>query len=253
MTARLRLLNGFSVEICGEERDVPVPAQRLLAYLALVGRPTRSALAGHLWPEVGERQALGSLRSTLWRLQRTAPGLVHLKPGSVRIAPEVEVDARSLREWAEAVLNGDGTPEPGSQEVLTSELLPGWYDDWVIAEREHLHQLRVQALEVLAERLTRAGAPARALTVAYAAVRSEPLRESAHRAVIRAHLAQGNTASAMEQYEECCRLLVTEIGAPPSRQLDELVLAFRTARPRRRHRTPATWGPRGRRSSPTRP
>jgi DNA-binding SARP family transcriptional activator len=66
-------------------------------------------------------------------------------------------------------------------------LFPGWYDDWVLLERERLRRLRLHALEVLADKLVREGRYGEAVQATYAAVRTEPLRESAHRAVVRVH------------------------------------------------------------------
>jgi DNA-binding SARP family transcriptional activator len=56
-----------------------------------------------------------------------------------------------------------------------------------------------------------------------AAVRAEPLRESAHRTLVRAHLAEGNRFEANRQYHNCRRLLQAELGLEPSRGLRELI------------------------------
>jgi DNA-binding SARP family transcriptional activator len=56
-----------------------------------------------------------------------------------------------------------------------------------------------------------------------AAVACEPLRESTHRAVVRAHLAEGNPAEALRQYRSYRQLLNDELGLPPSRQFQELI------------------------------
>ena len=55
-----------------------------------------------------------------------------------------------------------------------------------------------------------------AMEAALAALRGDALRESAHRAVIRIHLAEGNLAEARHAYEQCCEVLDREIGAAPS-------------------------------------
>ena len=62
----------------------------------------------------------------------------------------------------------------------TPELLLGWYDDWVVIERERLTQLHLTALESLSDRLLSDGEHAKALQVALAAVQVDPLRESGH-------------------------------------------------------------------------
>jgi DNA-binding SARP family transcriptional activator len=106
---------------------------------------------------------------------------------------------------------------------LTGELLPDWDDDWVLIEREHHRHLGLQALETLSERLLSSGRHGRALEVALAAVAKEPLRESAHRLLVRVHLADGNAVEALRQYRLFARLAYTRIGLAPSRQMEDLV------------------------------
>lgn len=103
------------------------------------------------------------------------------------------------------------------------ELLPGWYDDWVLSERERLNQLHVHALEVLSERLTEAHRFGDAVGAAMAAVAAEPYRESAHRAMIRAYFAEGNQAEAMRQYQKYRTLLRSETGLEPSSDIRDLI------------------------------
>ena len=46
---------------------------------------------------------------------------------------------------------------PAAIVILSGEVLPGWYDDWVLVEAEDWRQLRLHALETLADRLAAAG------------------------------------------------------------------------------------------------
>ena len=98
-------------------------------------RATRlTAVAGRLWPDVREEQAQASLRSALWRLRRTAPGLVVGTPSGLSIAAGVRVDVRELQVWAERVLDPRGRADQVflPDTALRGDLLPGWYDDWVL-------------------------------------------------------------------------------------------------------------------------
>jgi DNA-binding SARP family transcriptional activator len=113
---------------------------------------------------------------------------------------------------------------------LSGELLPGWYEDWVLLERDRLRQLRLHALEALADKLAAVGRHGEALQAAHAAVRLEPLRESARRAMVRIQLAQGNVAEALRTYESFRRYLVDELGVTPSSQMEELVAGIRCPR-----------------------
>jgi len=229
-TARITLLDGFGLDLPGRVRrsiadDLPRGVQRLVAHLSLSHRPTRAAMAGHLWPDVPEDHAHGSLRSALWRLNKAAPGLVEVSGGALQLATEVRVDVRDLSDWARQAFS----PTTGPEDVappdprLLGDLLPGWYDDWVLLERERLRQLRMQALEAVAARLASLGRHGEALEAAHAAVRAEPLRESAHRRVVGIHLAEGNVAEAVRAYELFRIMLEDELGVAPTEQMTRLV------------------------------
>ena len=61
---RLQLLDSFELTHGGRRLELPLPAQRLLAFLALHDQPTlRGYVAGTLWLESNEAHAAGSLRS----------------------------------------------------------------------------------------------------------------------------------------------------------------------------------------------
>jgi DNA-binding SARP family transcriptional activator len=236
--ARVDLLGGFAVHVTGSRsraavEDLPRGVQRLVAHLGLSHRPARAAVAGLLWPDVPESQAHGSLRSALWRLQKVAPGVVDVSGGALSLAPAVRVDVRELDVWAHSALDPRSDTDPFIPAGMSGDLLPGWYDDWVLLERERLRQLRLHALEALADKLTALGRHGEAVQAAHAAVRTEPLRETAHRTLMRIHLAQGNVAEAIRTCESFRALLFLELGVAPSPQMEELVRGLRCSAPSR--------------------
>jgi DNA-binding SARP family transcriptional activator len=220
----LRLMNRFELTRCGEPVPLPLPAQRVVAFLALSERPvSRSALAERLWSEGSGAHALGSLRSALWRLRARDVPVVSAPNGELELRPDVVVDVRTLVTWSRAQLETAAGDDDLAPARAPGELLPDWYDDWVTLERERLRELRVRALEALCERLTAAGAYARANEVVRAAIRDDPLRESAHRCLVRLHLAEGNDAEAVRAYRFFERLLLDGLGLEPSNQIKGLL------------------------------
>jgi DNA-binding SARP family transcriptional activator len=185
-----------------------------------------------LWPNVPEEHAQASLRTTLWRLQKTAPGIVHTSHAAIKLAQGVSVDVQDLEDWARRVLDAgtdiDTLVTPMS--ALRSELLPGWYDDWVLIERERVQQLRLHALERLSVRLATAGKFGEAVQAASAAVIAEPLRESAQRALIRVHIAQGNQLEALKQYDAYRTMLADELSVAPTKSMEQLMRPLLAAR-----------------------
>ncbi|MFC9392628.1 BTAD domain-containing putative transcriptional regulator [Streptomyces sp. NPDC057027] len=222
----MRLLGRFRLEYDAAPVELCGNAQRLLAFVGVHGRVGRSVLAGALWPDVPEERARGSLRTTLWKLPRGDRPLLRCTRETMDLADAVDVDAHALADTALKVLHSrDPLPDPrGLLDLLVgADLLPDWDDEWIVLEREWLRQLRLLALDALSERLARQGRPALALEVALASVGMEPLRESAHRAVVSAHLAGGNVTEAVRRYDTFRGLLRRELGAEPSLRFTRMI------------------------------
>jgi DNA-binding SARP family transcriptional activator len=230
----LHLLGGFELWLEGRVVPVTIGAQRLLAFLGLHDRVlTRAYVAGVLWPEVPTDRANANLRAGLWRLPTPCRLVVDQSAQCLRLAADVSIDFHAAAAAAQRLLDSsqpcpEGDLSGVARMQLTDELLPDWYDDdWVLPVRERFHQLRLHALEALCDRLTAAGRFGEAIDAGLAAVSAEPLRESAHRTLIRAHIAEGNQVEAGRQYELCRHLLHEELGVQPSAKLRELVLEER--------------------------
>lgn len=218
--ATLQLLDGFDVQVDGRSVRLPVGAQRVVAFVALQERPLqRPYVAGSLWLDSPEARAAANLRSALWRVHRLAPPLLDADARTLRMGADVRVDLRDAQRVARAELDSGGS-ELG---ILGADLLPDWYEDWVLIERERFRQLRLRALEAACRRLTDEGRLDEALDAGLMAVAAEPLRESAHRTLVRLHLAAGNAVEARRQYQLCRHLLRSQLGLEPSERMRELV------------------------------
>lgn len=230
--SRLQLLEGFALEDAETQIELPVGMQRLLAFLALCGPTHRCVVAGTLWPEVPESQALASLRTGMWRMNRTLPGVIGAQDMCLAIPTTISIDSREQERFATRVVrrhgDGDHWIDEGIENLRHGELLPGWYDDWVVFERERLNQLRLHALEHTATLLTRRGDFGTALELALEAVRAEPLRETANAVLMSVYLAEGNVSDAIRHYDTFRERLRRELGFEPSPALGRLV-----PRPRR--------------------
>jgi DNA-binding SARP family transcriptional activator len=227
MARRLSLLGGFELSCGGTDVAVSRSGQRLLALLALQARPLeRLWVAGTLWLDATEERAGASLRSALWRLpQPQGAAVVQATPTHLRLARDLAVDVHELAGRAEGLDAPAPPPDDGALDpsALSKDLLPDWYEDWVVLERERFRQLRLHALEALCRRLTEAGRFGAAVQAGLAAVAGEPLRESAHRSLIQAHLAEGNPGEAVRQYHLYRRLLAGELAIEPSAAIRVLV------------------------------
>jgi DNA-binding SARP family transcriptional activator len=224
------LLGGFHLSRRGSVQDgLPRTSQRLLAFLALHGQlANRAAVAGTLWPDATPSHAYSNLRSSLARLERTARTALQANRLELGLAESVAVDIHDARALARRFLDTAVTPQQcdlgaAAVMVLSADLLPGWYDDWVLLEAEDWRQLRLHALEALARRLTAVGRWGAAAAAAGAAVRAEPLRESAHAALIQVHLDEGNQSEAVREFESYRSLLHAELGLEPTTRLRRLV------------------------------
>lgn len=233
----LSVLGSFGFSVDGKRRlGLPHGSQRLLAFLALQDRATtRTAIAGTLWPEASEEHAHASLRSALSRLNGIKSTVVEVTSQELSLADGVVVDVRDARKLAHRLLKlkpGLDLPADLSTEAIATlsvDLLPDWYDDWAVVEAEEWRQLRLHALDTLAEALTAAGRFADATSAALAAVKAEPLRETAHSVLIRVYLAEGNRAEALSAYEHYRNLLRAQLGIEPTPIMEALMKDLRRA------------------------
>ena len=104
-----------------------------------------------------------------------------------------------------------------------ADLLPGWYEDWIVYAQEGLAQDRLFALETVAQRHLDAGEADLAIRAAAAAIAIEPLRESAYLLLVRGHLLARNYASAIRAHERIRDLLEQELGVAAAPMFDELL------------------------------
>lgn len=212
----------------GRRFSVPEGSQRLIVYVALHGgRVDRRQMAGTLWPEGGDVRAAGNLRSALWRLKATGADVLDADRNGLALGPDTQVDVHRLDRWAGRVIDGsadDDELSPAGMQLDPTDLLPGWYDDWVIFERERIRQRVLHALECVSARRRAAGRFGEAVESALLAVKLEPLRESAQRALIEAHIAEGNLVEARRSLATYSRLLDDELGLRPGPELQRLAL-----------------------------
>lgn len=248
--ATVHLFNGPYVTIGDRRIEVPEGSKRLVAFVALRGcRIERRLAAGTLWPFGDDNRAAGNLRSSLWRLRSAGVDtIIDADKWSLALADGVDVDVAEVDGWADRVMSNrpteadfDGIASRG----MALDLLPGCYDDWVIGERERFRQRTLHALESLSRLCVAAGRHGDAVEAALTAVHAEPLRESAQRVLIEAHLGEHNLVEARRTFHAYRRLVSRELGVAPSPELysivrlpaDHVVSQFRPAvrhDPRRR-------------------
>lgn len=227
---RLSLMPDFEM-ISGDQPFTVAPsAQRLIGFLAVQRRPLRRVyVSGILWHDVSDSRANASLRSAIWRSPSVEGSAVVCSSYThVWLHPALQVDLdvafRLAGDLLAATSLDASTLAIGEDlRALGGDVLLGWYDDWVIAERERYRQLRLHALDHLGELMLEKKYYAEAVQVGLVSVASEPLRESAQRLLVRAHLGEGNVVEAIRQYRIYKRMLELELQATPSRSFQELI------------------------------
>lgn len=205
-------------------------AQSLLAYL-LVYRDrahSRSVLATLFWGESDEARAHANLRNALYALRQTLEGphrrfgaFLITEGGAVRFNPhsDYSLDVKEFEEKLEAAQDTSGPQHAALLEetvaLYRGDLLPGFYDDWVLIEQEHLKELYLYALKELAAYYTEQKDYSHAIAWARRALAISPLQEDLHRAVMQLYALTGDRAAALRQYAECKVTLQKELNATP--------------------------------------
>jgi DNA-binding SARP family transcriptional activator len=198
--------------------SLSLPGRRLLAYLALQGRQvSRTAAASDLWLDMPEEVGRANLRRALWHVPR---GWIATISNELVLA--ADVDLMRARSAAARALNGE-TLNYEEIVLLSNDILPGWHEEWLLAEQEGFRLLRVQALEAACRTMVSSGDLALATQAGAAALAAEPLCESAAEALIEAHLAQRNRYQAVQCFRSLAKRLAIELGVAPDPALAKRV------------------------------
>ncbi|MGE5603851.1 MAG: ATP-binding protein, partial [Nitrososphaerales archaeon] len=203
-------------------------AQSLLAYLITHrGRPhTRDHLAELFWGDRPEHNAHRSLTTALWQIRRCLPGdeFLFTSAAAVQFNPQsafwldVTVFERLVRTPCGATDASSGHIPALIQAVqmYRGDFLDGFYDDWVLTERYRLESLYHDALAQLTAAREALGEYEAALATALRLLDHDPLREDAHRAVMRSYWRLGKRHAALEHYTRCEQVLAQELGVKPA-------------------------------------
>jgi DNA-binding SARP family transcriptional activator len=240
LLGRLRATQGDRVVTRFRARKTGV----LFAYLAHhLDRPhPREQLIELLWPEAGPRSGRSGLSRELTSLRRQLepPGYPRsgwMPAGTVIIADrdtvqlnpaacvtDVHAFETALQHAARARSGGERIERlTEAVELYHGELLPGYFEDWILAERQRLLELVLHALDELTAQLEQAGDHPGAIQCARRAVLADPMREEGHHALIRLLRAAGQPAAALRQYHELERLLAKGLGLAPDPETHALV------------------------------
>jgi DNA-binding SARP family transcriptional activator len=223
----LTLLGGFEARLDGGPLlTLPTrKAQALVAYLSLPpGRAhPRDKLAALLWGDQDDTAARNSLRQTLFALRRALapanPPCLVVEGDTLALNPAVvEVDVAAFeREVA------DGAPAAleRAAALYHGDLLAGLtvaevpFEEWLMAERERLRELALEALAKLLAHQRDTGATGAAIQTAGRLLALDPLQEPVHRVLMRVYAGLGRRAEAIRQYQVCARVLRHELNVDP--------------------------------------
>lgn len=232
-----RFLGQFALHLDGEPvRLASRPAQSLLAYLCLhAGKAfRREKLAGLLWPETSETNARNNLRQALWRIRKSLGDQDCLLADDLSIAFDARAPYWLDVEVLTQPLPSNPTPADLAQVVAVygGELLPGFYDEWTMLERERLQAVferrMGQLLELLA--VERDWAQTVGWGERWIALGNTP--ETAYRSLMIAHAALGDLAAMSAAYQRCVEALWRDLGVEPSEQTTTLYEQLRNPQKR---------------------
>src|SRR5437868_2247008 len=219
--------SALSIQLFGPRRVLidgePLPRLRtrsvewLLALLVLRhGRAVdRSWLAGTLWPESDEDQALHNLRDALVHLRRAfgAESARLQSPARDTLTLDLEGAEVDVLRFDVAMKAGDEASLRSAVEAYVGPLLEGCLEEWVLPERENRAQACLVALETLAEAAEERGDFGDAIGLLRRAAAMDGLRDSIQRGLMRVLAASGDTPAALMAYREYRLRLHREMNA----------------------------------------
>lgn len=222
----IRLLGQFDLRRSGETLSLPSrPAQSLLAFLVLntgVGY-RREYLAGLLAPDAQEEGARNKLRHALWRIRKS----LGVDPGTGRdylVCDELTVafDVASNYWLDAAVASARPAPDAPAQALAAAlaayqgDLLPGFYDDWIVLERERIEAAFESNMRQWLERQAGAGRWDDVLHWGERWIALGHSPETAYCALMLAHAARGDASRVAWVYQRCVDDLRNGLNVEPA-------------------------------------
>ena len=215
---RINLFAGLSLSWNDEPLSLPSgkAASSLLAYLIVHHGTmhTRDLLSGLFWPDVPDDVARRRLSQALWRIRRAlSPHRVLLAANdAIGFAPDIPLwsDVEAFRESVASGADAEAVA------LYQGGFMAGYYDDWILLERERLREMFLRVLENAVLSCKMAGDYEGALLHVRRLVSEDPLRELAHCEIMRLCHLLGRDDEALHQYRVCCQLLNDELGALPA-------------------------------------
>jgi predicted ATPase/DNA-binding SARP family transcriptional activator len=222
-TLRIRLLGDFHLMLDDQviTSVISPRVQSLLAYLVLHSQTplSRQRLAFLFWPDSTEDQARTNLRQTLHLLRQALPDSSHFFQSDGQMVQWLPNSPFTLdvAEFEEAIQQAESAMAlQQAVGLYQGELLAGWYDDWVLPERERLQQQFIGALERLIRLFENQNDYRSAIQYAERLLRSDPLREETYQLLIRLHARGSDRTGALRAYQTCATVLKRELSVEPS-------------------------------------
>ena len=194
--------------------SIPPACSRLLAYLLLHrdAPQSRSHVAFQFWPDSTEAQAHSNLRTLLHRLRRALPDadqFLSVEGQTVQWRQDAPytLDVAGFEQAGEPSRSGRGRAAQRAAleqaiELYGGDLLPSCYDDWILPERERLHQAYIRAMEQLIQLLEEGREYDQAIRYAQRLLRHDPLHEAGYRRLMRLRALSGDRAGALRVYHD---------------------------------------------------
>jgi DNA-binding SARP family transcriptional activator len=238
-SARIVLCGQLTVELDGRrvESQLPGPQGRVLVAFLAANRTrpcTREELIDALWPGDRPANAETRLRTALSKVRRVVgPGVIEGRATiALSLGPsawiDLEATSQAMKRSVAAAARGEW-PETLAAAQLAADLAEGQfmagYDaPWIERRRRALADLRIDALELVAQAGIELGRTD--LVVAERAARAliemAPFKESGYRLLMEAHAGKGDVAEALIVYEVLRCLLRDELGTTPAVPVKEL-------------------------------
>lgn len=199
-------------------------AEALFLYLVATQRPhTRDALATLLWAEEEHQRAKKNLRDILPNLRDQLGDYLLITRESITFNTKLPYWA-DLECFQAHLQRGNANIEEvhAAVSLYRGEFLEGFhvrgaptFEEWMLLERERLHETYIQSLYTLATHHIEQQDYFAALVITQRLLAIEPWQEKAHRQQMISLAGSGRINEALAQYATCQRILADELGLEP--------------------------------------
>jgi ATP/maltotriose-dependent transcriptional regulator MalT/DNA-binding SARP family transcriptional activator len=191
---------------------------------------TKEDIGEVFWPEADQQTIRLRFKNSIYRVRHAlGTETITLADEAYRFNRTLDYDY-DVEDFLQEISSSQSTDDQNVKiqhlknalSLYKGPYLPKIDYEWVLVQRENLHQKYLAIASTLIDLLIETKQYQQVIAYSDRAIEIEPCSEAAHRSAMIAYSALGDKAGMVRQFDKCKKLLLSDLGITPSPQTESL-------------------------------